>query len=435
MSTFNALGLIDPLQQALAELDYRSPTAVQTQAIPAVLSGADLVAEAQTGTGKTAAFALPILQNLCAEPSVEDIRPVRALVLVPTRELALQVTQSLDAYGRYLSLRTIALFGGNRIEGQIGQLKRGADILVATPGRLLDLLGQGIFDLRQLQLLVLDEADRMLDLGFIADIRQLRKKMPRRCQTLLFSATLSEAIEQLVPEFLQKPTWVRVTKRNSTAKTVLQFAYAVDQGDKCDVLSYLIQGGQWAQALVFTRTKKRADMVADYLQSEGIDARALHGDKPQRERVSVLAGFSQGKIRILVATDVAARGLDIDALPRVVNYDLPNVPEAYVHRIGRTGRAGGKGQAISLVSPDEKRYLVAIEALIGRPLSIKPVPYQGSNAADDDHSVRASKNSRLRAKLKPVAVKPAPAPMPEVDDTNTRAVRPSLLSASKKRRK
>ncbi|UTW11536.1 DEAD/DEAH box helicase [Marinobacterium rhizophilum] len=435
MSTFNALGLIDPLQQVLAELGYRSPTAVQTQAIPAILNGADLVAEAQTGTGKTAAFALPILQELAAEPAVDEIRPIRALVLVPTRELALQVTESLNTYGRYLSLRTIALYGGSRIESQIGQLRRGADILVATPGRLLDLLSQGFFDLRRLEMLVLDEADRMLDLGFIADIRQVRKKMPRRCQTLLFSATLSAAIEQLVPEFLQQPTWVRVTKRNSTAKTVLQFAYAVDQSDKCDVLSYLIQGGQWAQALVFTRTKKRADMVADYLQAEGIDARALHGDKPQRERVGVLAGFSQGKIRILVATDVAARGLDIDSLPRVVNYDLPNVPEAYVHRIGRTGRAGGKGQAISLVAPDEKRYLVAIEALIGRPLSIKPVPYQGSNAADDDHSLRASKNSRLRAKMKPAPVKAAPTPMPEVDDTNTRAVRPSLLSASKKRKK
>jgi ATP-dependent RNA helicase RhlE len=434
MSTFNALGLIEPLQQALVELDYRRPTAVQTQAIPAILDGADLVAEAQTGTGKTAAFALPLLQLLSAGTADDDIRPVRALILVPTRELALQVTQSLETYGRFLSLRTIALYGGGRVESQIGRLKRGADILVATPGRLLDLMQQGVFSLRQLQMLVLDEADRMLDLGFIADIRQVRKKIPRTCQTLLFSATLSEAIEQLVPEFLQQPTWVRVTKRNSTAKTVLQFAYAVDQGDKCDVLSYLIQGGQWAQALVFTRTKKRADMVAEYLQAEGIDARALHGDKPQRERVGVLAGFSQGKIRILVATDVAARGLDIDALPRVVNYDLPNVPEAYVHRIGRTGRAGGKGQAISLVSPDEKRYLVAIEALIGRPLSIKPVPYQGSNTAEDNHSVRASKNSRLRAKARAVPVKAAPAPMPAADDTNTRAVRPSLLSGSKRRK-
>ncbi len=434
MSTFNALGLIEPLQQAIAELDYRHATAVQVQAIPAILEGADLVAEAQTGTGKTAAFALPILQLLSARAPTEDIRPVRALVLVPTRELALQVAESLENYGRYLSLRTIALYGGSRVESQIDRLKRGADILVATLGRLLDLMHQGIFDLRQLQMLVLDEADRMLDLGFIADIRQARKKIPRNCQTLLFSATLSEAIEELVPEFLQKPTWVRVTKRNSTAKTVLQFAYAVDQSDKNDVLSYLIQGGQWAQVLVFTRTKKRADMVADYLQAEGIDARALHGDKPQRERVGVLAGFSQGKIRILVATDVAARGLDIDALPRVVNYDLPNVPEAYVHRIGRTGRAGGKGQAISLVAPDEKRYLVAIEALIGRPLSIKPVPYQGQSSADDNHSVRASKNSRLRARAKAVPVKPAPAPMPEADDTNTRAVRPSLLSGSKRRK-
>ncbi|MFC6671378.1 DEAD/DEAH box helicase [Marinobacterium aestuariivivens] len=433
MSTFDSLGLIEPLRQALAELDYRRPTAIQTQGIPAILDDQDLVAEAQTGTGKTAAFALPLLQKLATTETDVELRLPRALILVPTRELALQVCQSLEAYGRYLTLVPVALFGGSRIDNQIRRLERGADILVATPGRLLDLLQQRVTELTQLELLVLDEADRMLDLGFIADMRRIREQLPEKCQTLLFSATLSAAVEKLVPDFLHRPHWVRVDRRNSAARTVLQFAYAVDQRDKADILAYLIQGGQWQQVLVFTRTKKRADLVAEYLQNEAISAAALHGDKPQRERLRVLSGFSQGKIRVLVATDVAARGLDIDALPRVVNYDLPNEPEAYIHRIGRTGRAGGKGQAISLVAPDEKRYLLAIEAAIGRPLPLKPVPFHGQDMAEEDSPARRTPSQTRQRATKVAKPKARPKPQPAADDTGGRAVRPSLLSGGKRK--
>ncbi|NVK40846.1 MAG: DEAD/DEAH box helicase [Oceanospirillaceae bacterium] len=430
MSSFNSLGLIEPLQQALSELGYRRPTSVQSEAIPQVLAGQDLVAEAQTGTGKTAAFALPLLQRLAGDTGAS----ARALILVPTRELAQQVCQSLEAYGRYLVLRPVALFGGSRADVQIRKLERGADILVATPGRLLDLIDRDIVSLSQLELLILDEADRMLDLGFIADMRRICEQRPAGCQTLLFSATLSGSIESLIEELLHRPRWVRVDRRNSAAKTVQQIAYGVDQRDKADILSYLIQGGQWQQALVFTRTKKRADQVAAYLQEEGIDAAALHGDKPQRERQQVLAAFARGVLRILVATDVAARGLHIDALPRVVNYDLPQVPEAYVHRIGRTGRAGGSGQAISLVAPDERRLLQAIEAALGRQLPLKPVPFfgqeMGGDTAESPKSARKPRNRATRT-AKPKA---ASKPQPQADDTGGRAVRPSLLSGAKRRR-
>ncbi|GGO86737.1 ATP-dependent RNA helicase [Marinobacterium nitratireducens] len=430
MSSFDSLGLIEPLCQALAELGYRSPTAVQREAIPLILAGQDLVAEAQTGTGKTAAFALPLLQRLAGGSAAAP----RALILVPTRELAQQVSQSLQAYGRYLVLRTQALFGGSRTEAQVRKLEHGADILVATPGRLLDLIGRDVVSLAQLQLLVLDEADRMLDLGFIADMKRICELRPQGCQTLLFSATLSGAIDSLTAELLKRPRWVRVDRRNSAAKTVQQVVYGVDQRDKADILSYLIQGGQWQQALVFTRTKKRADQVAAYLQDEGIDAAALHGDKPQAERQKVLNAFAGGRLRILVATDVAARGLHIESLPRVVNYDLPQVPEAYVHRIGRTGRAGGSGQAISLVAPDERRLLQAIESAIGRALPLKPVPFFGQDAGEDAALAQPARPKPRHRATKTAKPKPKPSPQAPADDTRSRAVRPSLLSGAKRRR-
>ncbi|WP_370277583.1 DEAD/DEAH box helicase [Pontibacterium sp.] len=401
MSNFSSLGLSDALLHALDALNYQQPTPIQTQAVPQVLAGKDLMAEAQTGTGKTAAFALPILEKLAQQPVEESVRPVRSLVLVPTRELAVQVTDSFYAYGEQLGIRIIPIYGGVRAENQIKRLKRGADILVATPGRLLDLLGRDVISLESLQTLVLDEADRMLDLGFSREIDKLMAQMPKERQTLLFSATFADNITELSQKILTNPAKISVAKRNSTAKTVQQLAYRVDNQDKADTLSYMIHGGQWAQVLVFTRTKKRADILTAHLLEEGISAAAIHGDKSQRDRSRALDAFKQNQVRILVATDVAARGLDIDALPRVVNFDLPNVPEAYVHRIGRTGRAGSSGQAISLVAPDEKGYLKEIESLIKRPLKLKPVPYyeEGSTEpVDVEEAPRKPKRAKQPAK-------------------------------------
>ncbi|WP_372831160.1 DEAD/DEAH box helicase [Pontibacterium sp.] len=409
MSTFTSLGLSDALVQALDTLNYRKATPIQSQAIPEVLAGKDLMAEAQTGTGKTAAFALPILQMLDAQEIDADVRPPRALVLVPTRELAVQVTDSFYNYGEHLGQRIIPVYGGVRVDNQIKRLKRGADIIVATPGRLLDLLEREIFSLDSVQTLVLDEADRMLDLGFSREIDKLMRQMPKQRQTLLFSATIADNIDELSHKILTKPVQISVTKRNSTAATVQQMAYRVDGQDKADTLSYMIQGGQWKQVLVFTRTKRRADILTAHLLEEGISAAAIHGDKGQRARTQALADFKQNKVRILVATDVAARGLDIDALPRVVNFDLPNVPEAYVHRIGRTGRAGSSGQAISLVAPDEKGYLAAIEALIKRPLKLKPVPFYEDGSTDPIEAEDTPNRSR-RKKPQKAAAKPAKKP-------------------------
>lgn len=409
MSTFTSLGLSDALVQALDTLNYRKATPIQSQAIPEVLAGKDLMAEAQTGTGKTAAFALPILQMLDAQEIDADVRPPRALVLVPTRELAVQVTDSFYNYGEHLGQRIIPVYGGVRVDNQIKRLKRGADIIVATPGRLLDLLEREIFSLDSVQTLVLDEADRMLDLGFSREIDKLMRQMPKQRQTMLFSATIADNIDELSHKILTKPVQISVTKRNSTAATVQQMAYRVDGQDKADTLSYMIQGGQWKQVLVFTRTKRRADILTAHLLEEGISAAAIHGDKGQRARTQALADFKQNKVRILVATDVAARGLDIDALPRVVNFDLPNVPEAYVHRIGRTGRAGSSGQAISLVAPDEKGYLAAIEALIKRPLKLKPVPFYEDGSTDPIEAEDTPNRSR-RKKPQKAAAKPAKKP-------------------------
>lgn len=374
MPAFADLGLCPELIATLEGLGYREPTPVQARAIPRVLAGQDLIAEAQTGTGKTASFALPMIERLSRTPAEGDYHEIRGLVLTPTRELAIQVGEHTLEYGRLLGMRVISIFGGVRFDNQLRKMKRGADILVATPGRLLDMLKQKKLSLAKLEILVFDEADRMLDLGFIGEIRQLLEYMPPQRQTLLFSATLNPSVETLAEKLLQNPARVAIAARNSASTQVKQSAYAVDQADKADVLSFLIRGGNWRQTLVFTRTKRRADQLALQLQEEGISALAIHGDRSQRERMAALSAFTAGEVSVLVATDVAARGLDIESLPQVVNYDLPNQPEAYVHRIGRTGRAGQRGRAVSLVAPDERRFLQAISALIGKPLQLQPVP-------------------------------------------------------------
>lgn len=374
MAGFSDLGLCAELLETLSTLDYAEPTPVQQQAIPLVLKSHDLIAEAQTGTGKTASFALPMIQRLSENHAEGEYRNIRGLVLVPTRELSVQVADDTLEYGRNLKMRVVSIYGGVRFDNQIRKLKRGADILVATPGRLLDLIRHEVISLAKVEILVFDEADRMLDLGFIDDIRKLLALIPEQRQTLLFSATLNDSVEVLAERILREPKRVAITARNSASKQVKQSIYAVERGDKADVLAFLIQAGNWQQTLVFTRTKAGADALTESLLAEGISAAAIHGDRKQRERLAALQRFNDGEIRVLVATDVAARGLHIEALPQVVNFDLPNQPEAYVHRIGRTGRAGLKGHAISLVGGDERRFLKAISELIGKPLQLQPVP-------------------------------------------------------------
>ena len=390
MSGFDALGLCPELNATLEQLGYTEPTPVQSQAIPLVLAGHDLVAEAQTGTGKTASFALPMIEKLSKTPAGAEYHEIRGLVLAPTRELAIQVADNTLEYGRLLGMRVISIYGGVRFDNQIRKMKRGADILVATPGRLLDMLRQKKLSLDAVEMLVFDEADRMLDLGFIHDIEALLKFMPAQKQTLLFSATLDQRIESLAEQLLNRPQRVSVARRNTTNNNITQRAYAVDRSDEADVLAYLIKGARWQQTLVFTRTKRRADELSDYLKHEGIIAAAIHGDKPQRERIAVLAAFAKGEVHVLVATDVAARGLDIESLPQVVNYDLPNVPQDYVHRIGRTGRAGQKGLAVSLVAPDEKRFLKEIGDLIRQPLQLLSVPTAENGHLVDGKPIKES---------------------------------------------
>lgn len=441
MSSFATLGLNPQLQQTLQDLGYKTPTPIQAKAIEPAMAGQDLIAEAQTGTGKTAAFALPLLHRFNAAPTADKIRPIRALILVPTRELAIQVKESFFEYGKEQGVRTVAIFGGVRMDTQMHQMRRGTDVLVATPGRLLDLISQGEISLKQVETLVLDEADRMLDLGFINDINQVVKKIPNDHQTWLFSATFGPAVEKLAKELTREPQWLKAAKRNSAAQTVQQTVYAVNNRNKAEALQYMISNGGWKQVMVFARTKKRADMVTEHLQDAGISAAAIHGDKKQRDRMQALDAFKAGKIRILVATDVAARGLDIDALPRVVNYDVPQQAEAYVHRIGRTGRAGSSGQAITLVSPDERSYLADIETLIRRALKLKPLP-----TLKDEHGqpvyfedampgkqARASKQSRGAQKT-PTGTKPKqkagkqPAAPAEPEPPRKPGLRPSLMS-------
>jgi len=370
--SFELLGLKSELLRAVADKGYTTPSPIQSQAIPAVLSGRDLIAGAQTGTGKTAAFVLPILQRLTS--AQHSGRTPRALVLTPTRELAAQVAQSARDYGRYLNVRTAVVFGGVSINPQIDALRAGCDLLIATPGRLLDLADQGVLNLRDVQYFVLDEADRMLDMGFIHAIRRILKLLPAQRQNLMFSATYSEEIRELAQRFLRNPATVEVAARNATADRVEQTAYRVSKDHKRHLLAHLIDSGNWHQVLVFTRTKHGANRLAQQLEASGIRSAAIHGNKSQGARVRALADFKENKVTALVATEVAARGLDIKELPHVVNYELPNVPEDYVHRIGRTARAGGTGCAVSLVAPDEAPLLRDIERLLRRSVPIAQLP-------------------------------------------------------------
>ncbi len=367
--SFDSLGLIAEITRAVAEKGYQQPTPIQQQAIPPVLEGRDLMGDAQTGTGKTAGFTLPLLQRLMQDRPAANgktKRPVRALVLTPTRELAAQVGESVTTYGHYLPLKSTIVFGGVSINPQKQKLARGVDILVATPGRLLDLLGQRAVDLGAVEILVLDEADRMLDMGFIHDIRKLLALLPKKKQTLLFSATFSDDIKKLANGLLHQPALIEVARRNTAAESVRQTVHPVDKRRKRELLSLLIGRNNWQQVLVFTRTKHGANRLSEQLGKDGITTAAIHGNKSQGARTRALADFKNGNIRVLVATDIAARGLDIDQLPHVVNYELPNVAEDYVHRIGRTGRAGNEGEALSLVCVDELKLLKDIERLIKR---------------------------------------------------------------------
>ncbi|MEH6528912.1 MAG: ATP-dependent RNA helicase RhlE [Porticoccus sp.] len=361
---FTDLGLSAEILRAVSDQGYTEPTPIQAKAIPTVLEGHDVLAGAQTGTGKTAGFTLPLLQRLSDQKPANGYRPVRALVLTPTRELAAQVGESVATYGKYLPMRSAVIFGGVKINPQIATLRKGVDILVATPGRLLDHVGQKTLDLSQVEILVLDEADRMLDMGFIHDIRKVLALLPRRRQNLLFSATFSNEIKRLADGLLDSPTLIEVARRNTTAESVAQVAHFVDKNRKRELLSLLIGSGNWKQVLVFTRTKHGANRLAEQLGKDGLTASAIHGNKSQGARTKALADFKRGAVRVLVATDIAARGLDIDQLPHVVNFELPNVPEDYVHRIGRTGRAGNEGEAVSLVCIDEHKLLRDIERLL-----------------------------------------------------------------------
>jgi ATP-dependent RNA helicase RhlE len=391
--SFLSLGLQAELLRAVSDVGYDQPTPVQTRTIPLILEGRDILAGAQTGTGKTAGFALPLLQLLSASatkengrparPGTHPSRPVRALILTPTRELAAQVELSVKTYGQHLPLRSAAIFGGVGIVPQKALLRKGVDIVVATPGRLMDHLSQRTVDLSRVEILVLDEADRMLDMGFIRDIRKILAMLPRNRQNLLFSATFSDEIKELADGFLNSPEVIQVAERYTAPELVSQVTHPVDRGRKRDLLSHLIGEGNWKQVLVFTRTKHGANRLTHQLVSDGIAAIAIHGNKSQAARTKALGDFKKGTVRVLVATDIAARGLDIDQLPHVVNYELPHVPEDYLHRIGRTGRAGNEGTAVSLVCVDEHQLLRDIERLLKRSL-----PSQVIRGFEPDPSAR-----------------------------------------------
>jgi ATP-dependent RNA helicase RhlE len=379
--SFENLGLAAPILRAIAESGYTTPTPIQAQAIPAVLSGTDLLAAAQTGTGKTAGFTLPLLHLLSTRAPTPapasakpNAKPIRALILTPTRELAAQVEESVRTYGQHLPLRSLVIFGGVGMNPQVAALRKGVDILVATPGRLLDLHQQGAVDLSRVEFFVLDEADRMLDMGFIHDIKRVLAMLPPQKQSLLFSATFSDDIKTLAQRLLRNPQVIEVARRNATAETVAQTIHPVDRERKKDMLAHLIRTGDWHQVLVFTRMKHGANRLVEFLEKEGISAMAIHGNKSQTARTRALSEFKSGELRVLVATDIAARGIDIDQLPHVVNFELPNVPEDYVHRIGRTGRAGADGHALSLVCVDEEGFLKDIEKLIKRSIPRAVIP-------------------------------------------------------------
>ncbi|NMG15051.1 DEAD/DEAH box helicase [Aromatoleum bremense] len=372
---FAGLGLAEPLLRAISESGYTTPTPIQAQAIPLVLAGGDLLAAAQTGTGKTAGFTLPVLHRLSAAPAANPKagRP-RCLILTPTRELAAQVEESVRTYGKHLPTTSMVMFGGVGINPQIQALKKRVDILVATPGRLLDHVGQKTLDLSGVEILILDEADRMLDMGFIRDIRKILALLPKQRQNLLFSATFSDEIRSLANGLLHNPGCVEVARRNTASELVQQSVYSVAQKQKRDLLVHLVKQNDWHQVLVFTRTKHGANKLAEYLAKHGIPSAAIHGNKSQSARTRALAEFKDGSLPVLVATDIAARGLDIDQLPHVVNFELPNVPEDYVHRIGRTGRAGSSGAAVSFVDSEERQHLTAIERLIKRTIDREALP-------------------------------------------------------------
>ncbi len=393
---FASLGLIEPLLKAIDDTGYSSPTPIQTQAIPLVLDGGDLLAAAQTGTGKTAGFTLPVLQRLIENTHYKR-RPgfPRCLILTPTRELAVQIEANAQTYSKNVKMRTELVFGGVNINRQINALKKPVDILIATPGRLLDLVGQGYLDLSSIEILVLDEADRMLDMGFIHDMKRIIKLLPNQRQTLLFSATFSDDIRKLAKNYLKQPREVSVARRNTASELVEQSVYMVDKPKKRALLSSLIQENQWSQVLVFTKTKHGANRLAAQLGKDSINADAIHGNKSQSARTRALDSFKSGKLQVLVATDIAARGIDIKELPNVVNYELPHVSEDYVHRIGRTGRAGSEGQAVSLVDADEVKLLRSIERLINR--KIPEVEKDGHTG----HEIAASAPKKTQSKKRP----------------------------------
>lgn len=361
--SFESLGLSDPLLKAIAKKGYTTPSPIQEKCIPVVLQGKDVLASAQTGTGKTAGFTLPLLQILAGAQTPQK-RPIRALVLTPTRELAAQILENVREYSTFLKIKSTVIFGGVKQGPQVNTLRNGIDVLIATPGRLLDLVDQGYISLKDVEILVLDEADRMLDMGFLRDIKKVLALVPEKRQNLLFSATFSKDIKKLAGGFLDNPVLVEATPENTTAEKVNQKIYHVDKVKKRAIIIKMIKEGDWQQTLVFTRTKHGANKLCEKMQKDGITAAAIHGNKTQGARTKALAGFKAGEIRVLVATDIAARGIDIPLLPHVVNFELPNVPEDYVHRIGRTGRAGANGIAISLVSHDEAVYLRDIEKLL-----------------------------------------------------------------------
>ncbi len=394
--TFDTLGLRPESLRAIADQGYTQPTPVQEQAIPAILTGRDLLAGAQTGTGKTAAFVLPMLQTLHATRGPGP-RTVRGLVVVPTRELALQVEQSIRVYGAHRPVRSVAIFGGMRMDRQVRALRHGAEVVVATPGRLLDHVRQRTIDLSRVEILVLDEADRMLDMGFIHDIKKILHELPTERQSLLFSATFTPHIRRLAEELLREPVSIDVAPRNATAAPIRQVVHPVDRSRKRHLLAHMLRSKQTEQALVFTRTKHGANRLAEQLGKDGISATAIHGNKSQSQRVRALTAFKNGQSQVLVATDIAARGLDIEALPHVVNYELPSVPEDYVHRIGRTGRAGLEGTATSLVGIEEQELMRAIESLLKRPIDREVVDgfeptFQLRAAADPASQSKPNRN-------------------------------------------
>ena len=371
--SFTSLGLSDALLKAISKKGYTTPSPIQQKAIPPILEGKDVLASAQTGTGKTAGFTLPILQILSQGKQLSH-RPVRALILTPTRELAAQIFENLKEYSTYLDIRSTVIFGGVNQKPQVAQLRNGIDVLVATPGRLIDLQNQGLISLSKVEILVLDEADRMLDMGFLRDIERIMKVLPQKRQNLLFSATFSKDIKKLAMGILHNPVHVEATPENTTVDAIIQKIYPCAKDKKTNLIIKLISEGNWKQVLVFTRTKQGANKLTEAMIAAGIKAAAIHGNKGQGARTRALAGFKDGTLTALVATDIAARGLDIPLLPHVINFELPNIPEDYVHRIGRTGRAGASGEAISLVSPDETVFLRDIEKLVGLKLPKEQIP-------------------------------------------------------------